>query len=139
MPIRLYDDRTDRDRVLALWRQCFSYTAPYQDPAAAIDLKLAQDDGLFFVATDAAGRVVGTVVAGFDGHRGWLYSLAVDPALRRQGTGRALVNAAIAALRARGCPKVNLQVLPENSAVTAFYEKLGFVTEERISMGRRLG
>ena len=138
MSIRTYDDRLDRALVLALWRQCFSYTAPHQDPAAAIDLKLKEDDGLFFVATDAAGRVVGTVVAGFDGHRGWLYSLAVDPALRRQGTGRALVAAAVAALKARGCPKVNLQILPDNSTVIAFYEKLGFVTEERISMGRRL-
>ncbi|AHI63280.1 GNAT family acetyltransferase [Burkholderia thailandensis] len=134
-------ERGDTDAVLAVWRDAFpSYSdasAPHRDPRRSIELKLATQPELFFVAI-AGGRVVGTVMAGYDGHRGWLYSLAVEPRARRFGIGRALLAHAEAALAARGCPKVNLQVLPGNDDACRFYEALGYCAEERISFGKRL-
>ena len=84
-------------------------TAPHNDPATAIRKKLAVERDLFFVAENA-GAVIGTVMGGYDGHRGWIYSVATDPAHRRQGIGSALLRRMEAALRERGCLKINLQV-----------------------------
>ena len=92
---------------------------------------------LFLVA--ARGDViVGSVMAGYDGHRGWLYYLAVAPALRRQGIGRLLMQAAEARLLADGCAKVNLQVRTSNLEVVAFYEALGYSPDDVVSLGKRL-
>ncbi len=77
-------------------------------------------------------------MSGYDGHRGWLYAVAVKPEFRRKGIGRQLVNHAVSALMNIGCPKVNLQVRSTNAAVVAFYKAIGFSTEDRISMGKRL-
>jgi ribosomal protein S18 acetylase RimI-like enzyme len=77
-------------------------------------------------------------MGGYDGHRGWIYSLAVSPPARRRGIGTALMRHAERELAARGCPKVNLQVLASNSGTVEFYKKLGYVVEERVSMGRLL-
>ena len=79
--------------------------------------------------------VIGTAMAGYDGHRGWLYTVAVSPGHRRRGVGTALVRHAVAALRTAGCIKVNLQIRSSNLAVRGFYESLGFAAEERLSMG----
>lgn len=91
---------------------------------------------------DAAGlagsRIVGAVMAGYDGVRGWIYHLAVAPDCRRRGYGAQLVRAAEAGLRTLGCPKVNLQVRSSNRDVVAFYRSVGYEVEERLSMGRRL-
>lgn len=136
MTIREYDDSQDRSGVVALWNEAFGVRSGRHDPNVSIDLKLKAADGLFFVAADPT--VIGTVMAGYDGHRGWIYSVAVATSRRRQGVGAALIRHAELALRARGCPKVNLQVMPENAQVAAFYEQLGFSVEPRISMGKRL-
>src|SRR5690606_34749784 len=122
----------------ALWRACFPGDPPHNSAAAAIPAKLEVQPELFLVAEEE-GRVIGTAMAGWDGHRGWLYAVAVDPARRRGGVGRALVRAAEARLAALGCGKVNLQVRAENAGVAAFYEGLGYAVEERVSMGKRLG
>ncbi|KVE44813.1 GNAT family acetyltransferase [Burkholderia sp. BDU5] len=131
----------DTDAALAVWRDAFpaysDASTPHRDPRRSIELKLATQPELFFVAI-AGGRVAGTVMAGYDGHRGWLYSLAVERGARRLGIGRALLAHAEAALTARGCPKVNLQVLPGNDDACRFYEALGYCAEERISFGKRL-
>ena len=124
--------------VAALWEACFPDDPPRNRAAAAIPAKLAENDGLFFVAEGPAGEVQGTAMAGYDGHRGWLYAVAVNPQLRQRGIGRALVEHACADLAARGCGKVNLQVREGNEAVAAFYEELGFEREPRISFGRLL-
>lgn len=126
-----------RQGVIALWNSVFGQQTAHRDPALAIDKKLALPDGLFFVAV-AEGRVTGTVLAGYDGHRGWLYSVAVDPACRGHGLGSALIGQAEAALTAKGCMKINLQVVSANREVTAFYESLGYSVEPHISMGKRL-
>jgi ribosomal protein S18 acetylase RimI-like enzyme len=124
--------------IAALWRACFPDDPPRNRAEAAIPAKLAQDDGLLFVAEGAEDEVLGTVMAGYDGHRGWLYAVAVAPAQRQRGIGRALVEHACAALAARGCGKVNLQVRDGNEHVLAFYEQLGFAREPRVSLGRVL-
>jgi ribosomal protein S18 acetylase RimI-like enzyme len=93
---------------------------------------------LFFVAV-LDDRVVGTVMAGYDGHRGWMYSLAVDTAQLRHGIGTRLVAHAEAALTVRGCPKVNLQVLSAKEEVREFYEALGYRADAVVSLGKRLG
>ncbi len=98
---------------------------------------MARDPDLFLVAVDD-DRVIGTVMGGYDGHRGWIYSMAVDERERHRGVGSVLMDEIEKALRALGCLKVNLQVVPSNSGVVDFYERLGFSVEDRISMGKRL-
>ena len=100
-------------------------------------MKVARDPGLFLVAV-SDGRVVGTAMGGYDGHRGWIYSLAVDENERHRGIGTVLVRAVERKLRGLGCLKVNLQVMPDNKGVVGFYQGLGFSIEDRISMGKRL-
>lgn len=134
--ILTYDDTRHRDGVAALWREVFGYPAAYNEPAFAIDHKIAVDD-LFWVA-EADGAVLGTVMAGYDGHRGWIYSLAVAPDRRGRGLGSRLLNHALAALKALGCVKVNLQILEANKAVRRFYEANGFTVAPCLSMGRIL-
>lgn len=133
--IRPYYDATDRAQVISLWRALLGYNVPHRQPALSIDNKLACADGLFFVA-EAQGQVVATAMAGYDGHRGWLYAVAVEPAYQRQGLARQLVGVAEQALTALGCVKINLQVLASNQATAAFYETLGYEIEPIISMGK---
>ena len=125
----------DRDAAEAVLAACFDYPTAYNAPAASIRRKAAAADGLFWVAEDG-GAVVGTVMAGWDGHRGWIYSLGVLPGHRGSGIGTALMRRALDELAARDCPKVNLQVVEGNRGVVDFYARLGFKVEERISMGR---
>jgi ribosomal protein S18 acetylase RimI-like enzyme len=136
MQIRPYED-CDEQAVVTLWREALPDGAPHNDPAAAIRKKLAVGRDLFFMAT-VDGAVVGTVMGGYDGHRGWVYSLAVDSRHRCRGIGTALVRRLEEALAERGCLKVNLQVRASNARVVAFYEKLGYGVEDRVSMGKRL-
>ena len=129
----------DRDVVVALWARVFGEGAPRNAPGPMLDRKLAQGDGLVWVAEDRpGGAIVGAVAAGYDGVRGWIYHLAVDEAHRRRGIASALLRAAEAELVRRGCPKVNLQVMGSNAAVVALYEAAGYAVEDRISMGRVL-
>lgn len=134
MKIRNYES-ADCAHVVELWDAVFPGSIGHNDPKASIDRKLAADDGLFFVSVDG-DSIVGTVLAGYDGHRGWLYSVAVAPDRRRDGIGSQLIRHAEQALAQRGCPKLNIQVRADNAAVVAFYESLGFQIEERISMGK---
>ncbi len=133
--ITSYIDAVHRSQLMGLWEAVFGYDTAHNSPGLAIDKKLALADGLLFVAL-IDGCVVGSVMAGYDGHRGWLYSVAVDAAQQKQGLGSALVRHAEAALAERGCMKVNLQVRTGNEAVTAFYESLGYRVEPRVSMGK---
>jgi ribosomal protein S18 acetylase RimI-like enzyme len=137
MEIRVCQE-TDEPAVVALWNQVFGYPEPRNDPATAIRRKLAAQRNLFFVAVDEEGKVIGTVMGGYDGHRGWIYSLAVDPAYRRQKVGSALIRHVENALAEHAAPKINLQVFPANSGAIEFYRKLGYCVEERISMGKVL-
>lgn len=136
MHIRPYDD-SDESAVIALWNDVLPDSAPHNDPATSIRNKLAVERDLFFVA-DVNASIVGTVMGGYDGHRGWVYSVAVDPGYRRRGIATSLIQRLQAALIRRGCLKMNLQVRSTNAEVIAFYKTLGFDVEDRISMGKRL-
>jgi ribosomal protein S18 acetylase RimI-like enzyme len=103
-----------------------------------IERKLRVQPELFLVAL-ADAELVGTVMAGYDGVRGWLHRLAVGVSQRRSGVGTALVRAAEAEMAKMGCPKVNLQVRATNAAVIGFYRALGYETDDNVSLGKRLG
>jgi ribosomal protein S18 acetylase RimI-like enzyme len=135
--IRTYEEG-DHDQVVALWRRVFPNARPHNDPAKSIALKQREQPELLFVAVDD-GRVIGTTMAGYDGHRGWLYHVAVDPDRQGGGIGTQLVRHAERLLAERGCVKVNLQVESDNGGVVSFYKRLGYDVEERVSMGRLLG
>lgn len=136
LKIRPYAD-ADEQGVLDLWNEVFTYSAPHNEPMAELQRKVATDRDLFFVAVSGT-QLVGTVMGGYDGHRGWVYLLAVTPSKQGGGIGRALMARLEAELKARGCPKINLQVRGDNEGVVAFYETIGFKVEDRISMGRKL-
>ena len=135
MKFRSYSSE-DRDQVISLWQRVLPDNQPHNDPSRVVDEKLSVDE-MLFVAEDT-GVIIGTAMAGYDGHRGWLYSVAVDPQHRRNGIGREPVETAVQALKSIGCIKVNLQVRSTNSQVVEFYESLGFAVEDRISMGKLL-
>jgi len=120
----------------ALWHEAFPDDPPRNRAAHAVPAKLAEQPELLFVAIEGEA-VIGSIMAGYDGHRGWLYSVAVASARNGEGIGRALVAHAEAALKARGCVKVNLQVRAGNPVV-GFYERLGYATEPRTSMGKEI-
>lgn len=129
-------DEADRAAVIALWKAC-GLTRAWNDPDADIDRKLALDDGGFFVAV-RNDQLIASVMVGYDGHRGWINYLAVDPSCRGDGIGRLIMDLAEQHLIARGCPKINLQIRVKNSGAIQFYERLGFSVDEVVSMGKRL-
>ncbi|MBX9664379.1 GNAT family acetyltransferase [Novosphingobium sp.] len=136
MEIRPYQ-AADFDGLDALWREAFPNDPPRNRAAQSVPAKLALNDNLLFVAVED-DQVLGSIMAGYDGHRGWLYSVAVREDAKRRGIGTALVQKAEAALRALGCCKINLQVRSTNAAVIDFYKGLGFSVEDHVSMGRLL-
>jgi ribosomal protein S18 acetylase RimI-like enzyme len=131
----------DLEALVALWHEVFPEyrdpTKPQRDPRANIERKLAQRDGLFWLAEGDDG-IVATAMAGYDGHRGWLYSVGVHPRVRRSGLARALVAHAEAALAQRGCPKINLQVMTVNESAQAFWRAVGYAPDLVVSFGKRL-
>jgi ribosomal protein S18 acetylase RimI-like enzyme len=153
--IRPFEER-DRAGLVDLWRRC-GLTRPWNDPDLDIDRKLDAGGDLLLVAHDPAARVgdelvgdelvgdvsigdvlVGSVMVGYDGHRGWINYLAVDPSRRRRGIGERLMAVAEQRLLAVGCPKINLQIRRTNLGAVEFYRSLGFVEDEVTSMGKRL-
>lgn len=136
MKIRPYT-ASDRQAVAALWREVYPDAPAHNHPETDIQRKLAVQRELFFVATEGP-ELVGTAMAGYDGHRGWVYYVVVSPRHRRQGIGTALMAQVEEGLAGLGCPKLNLQVRATNYEVVRFYEKLGYEVEERVSMGKRL-
>ena len=130
-----FEDAVHGRQVVTLWETVFGYKAAHNSPRLVIDKKLAIDDQLFFVAT-AEEAVVGTIMAGYDGHRGWIYSVTVATSHRHKGIGSLLVSHAERELTSRGCVKINLQILEENEDAVQFYSSLGYSVEQRISMGK---
>ena len=127
---------TDEQQVIALWERC-GLLRPWNDPHRDIARKLLVQRELFLVGK-IDGRIVGTVMAGYEGHRGWVNYLAVDPDYRRRGFGHTLMKEAERRLLEMGCPKVNLQIRAENEDAVSFYERIGFTRDEVLSMGKRL-
>lgn len=132
----------DAEAVADLWRAC-DLVVPWNDPAEDLALKHAFQPDLLFVGLEddrdeSCDRILATVMAGYDGHRGWINYLAVDPEHRREGLGRQMMEVAERALRDLGCPKINLQVREGNTDVLAFYERIGFHLDPTVSLGKRL-
>lgn len=125
------------EEAVALW-QASGLTRPWNDPHADLARALTGPTSTVLAAEDEDGRLLGTAMVGHDGHRGWVYYLAVQPALRRSGLGRALMHASEEWLRERRVPKVNLMVRTTNSAVIAFYEALGYKDGEVVVLGKFL-
>jgi ribosomal protein S18 acetylase RimI-like enzyme len=137
MMIRPYEP-TDESAVIDLWCLC-GLTRAWNDPRRDISRKIAIQPEMFLVAiAQATGALVGTVMAGYEGHRGWINYLAVAPEFRRQGIARSLMSEAEKRLHIAGCPKINLQVRASNAEVVAFYRAIGFEVDAVISMGKRL-
>jgi len=134
--IRPFLDK-DEAAVVELWEEVFAGDPPWNAPADMIRRKKTVQPELFLVA-HSQEKVFGTVMAGFDGVRGWIHHLAVSPSLRRRGVATCLMRAAEEGLTKLGCPKVNLQVRSTNAGVIAFYRAVGYEVEERASMGKRL-
>jgi len=136
--ISVFDDATDCEGVVDLWVEVFGYETAHNDPRLVISKKTQVSDELFHVAKSETGKIIGTVMCGYDGHRGWIYSLAVLPEFRRTGIGLALMEAAEKSLVEMGCVKINLQIIEGNEIIQRFYEALGYSTEKRISMGKQI-
>ena len=126
---------SDRDALVALWSAC-GLLRPWNDPDRDIARKLAHDDDLLVLELD--DRLIGSVMVGFDGHRGWVNYLAVDPRHQGNGHGATLMIEAERRLALRGCPKVNLQVRAASKQAVGFYQHLGYVVDEVVSLGKRL-
>jgi len=126
----------DEDAVVALWGSA-GLTRPWNDPHRDIARKLRVRPEWLLVAV-AGAEIVGSVMVGYDGHRGSVNYLAVLPAHRRAGVGRALMAAAERVLREAGCPKLNLQIRGTNRVAVGFYESLGYTQDDVVCLGRRL-
>jgi ribosomal protein S18 acetylase RimI-like enzyme len=129
-------DAADTDAVVKLWDDC-GLTRPWNDPHRDIERKLGLQPELFRVVEDD-GHVIATAMTGFDGHRGWIYYLAVHPSRRGEGHARELISDAERQLIDLGCPKIMLMVRVDNSAVVELYEHLDYVAESTLVMGKRL-
>jgi ribosomal protein S18 acetylase RimI-like enzyme len=133
--IRSYQ-AADQSAVIDLWHRC-NLVVPQNDPRKDIEMKSQVQTELFFVGA-IGSRIVATLMAGYDGHRGWIYYLAVDPDYQRRGMGRRMMERAEASLKKRGCSKINLQVRTSNPDVISFYEHLGYSNDNVIGLGKRL-
>ena len=132
MEIRKFRSR-DREPLIQLWKTVFPDDPAHNEPSSVLEAKLKVDDLIFVVEQE--GGIVGACIAGYDGHRGWLYAVAVEPEYRRRGIGKRLVQTAMDSLKEMGCIKVNIQIRSTNTEVAAFYRSLGYSVEDRLSMG----
>jgi ribosomal protein S18 acetylase RimI-like enzyme len=126
----------DEAEVIRLWEHC-DLVVPQNDPGDDIARKLKVQPELFLVGL-MQGRIITTIMAGYEGHRGWINYLAVDPEHRRKGIGRTMMAAVEEKLSRMGCPKINLQVRETNSAVIEFYQRLGYLSDHVIGLGKSL-
>ena len=135
MEIRVFVE-ADTDAVVDLW-QLADLTHPNNDPFLDIKRKMNDSPWGFLVAMD--GRtIIGSIMVGYDGHRGWINYLACHPNHRRRGVAKSLMNEAKNLLLERGCPKINLQVRSGNESAVKFYESIGYSDDNVISFGLRL-
>jgi len=125
-----------REALIELWKKC-NLIVPQNDPIEDIQRKLEFQPDLLFIAL-LDGKLIGSVMAGYEGHRGWLNYLAVLPDYQKRGYGRKLVEKAIAELEELGCMKLNVQVRESNISAVRFYERLGFRDDHVVSLGLRL-
>ena len=133
--IRQYEEK-DEKGVIALWQEC-NLLRPWNNPERDIQRKLKVDRELFLVGS-IGDKIIASVMGGYEGHRGWVNYLAVDPSCRKKGIARKIMSEIEAKLISIGCPKVNLQVRAENTEAMAFYEKIGYGNDNVVGYGKRL-
>jgi ribosomal protein S18 acetylase RimI-like enzyme len=133
--IRVYRP-SDDEALVRLWKAC-GITRPWNDPRRDIARKKSMQPDLFFVAVRDE-VLVGSVMGGYDGHRGWAYYLAVLPEYQKQGVARRMMTALETALAKQGCPKLNLMVRSNNTAARGFYQRLGYGRDEVVTLSKRL-
>lgn len=126
----------DQSDVVQTWLDC-GLTTPQNNPLKDIERKLRVDPDLFLVGI-ISDKVIATVMGGYEGHRGWINYLAVAPAMRRKGYARQLMETVEPLIKAKGCPKINLQVRATNTDVMAFYAALGYLDDDVVGLGKRL-
>ena len=126
----------DEEALVSLWKMC-KLTVPWNNPYKDIARKLKVQAELFLVGY-LEDKLIASVMAGYDGHRGWINYFAVHPDFQARGYGKQLMDNVENGLRELGCPKINLQIREGNDKVLTYYQKLGFVEEKRINMGKRL-
>jgi len=129
-------ETADEPSVVQLWKDA-GLTVPWNDPHRDIQRKLAVQSDLLLVGS-IDGKIVASVMAGYDGHRGWVYYLAVQPDLQRGGIGRQMMEEAEARLKSLGCPKIDLMVRSSNTQVIEFYKSIGYKIVDVVTMGKRL-
>ena len=135
MEIRPYQE-TDQLPVVQLWTDC-GLVVQWNNPHLDISRKLKVHREMFLVGS-IKGQIVSTVMAGYEGHRGWINYLAVHPEFQSSGIGKLIMEEAEKLLRKIGCPKINLQVRSTNINVIEFYKNIGYKIEDVISLGKRL-
>lgn len=127
----------DAPAAVELWQQA-GLTRPWNDAAGDFGRAVAGPASAVLGVHDATGALTGTAMVGHDGHRGWVYYLAVAPQARGTGLGRALMAACEQWLAARGIPKIQFMVRTDNTAVIGFYDHLGYDQQDVVVLGRRL-
>ncbi len=135
MHIQPYSPQYEKE-VIALWARC-NLTRPVNNPQKDIERKMKVNPDLFLIGL-IDGKVAATAMGGYEGHRGWVYYLGVEPALQKKGLGRQIMQALEGKLIAKGCPKINLMFRTDNAGVEKFYEKIGYKRDDVIEMGKRL-
>ena len=137
LKIRAYEPQ-DRDQLITLLKEAFPDDPPWNAPHRLIDDKLNHSPQGLLVGITGNNTLASAILAGYDGHRGWINTLCVLQSHRGQGFGKAMIEAALAQLKKEGAVKINLQIRGDNTGLHRYYESLGFVTEDRISMGIKL-
>ena len=127
---------SDSEAVVSLWQSC-KLVVPCNDPLKDIERKMKVDPHLFLVGI-LDGKVIASVMGGYEGHRGWINYLAVSLQHRRKGYARQIMEAVEGKIRAMGCPKINLQIRMTNLEAIKFYESIGYKDDQVVSFGKRL-
>ena len=128
--------KSDTDAIIRLWHDC-KLVVPWNSPAKDIQRKLETDADLFLVG-EFDDKLIASVMGGYDGHRGWIYYLAVAPMYRNRGFAQNMMAEMESRLTELGCPKINLLVRNTNIEVIEFYQSLGYITDQSVSLGKRL-
>ncbi len=128
--------REDERHVIDLWVRC-NLTVPWNNPKEDIERKMKEAPDLLFVG-EIENRIVASCMAGYDGHRGWIYYLAVSPERRGGGLAKQMVRRAEERLKEMGCPKINLMVRKTNTGVIDFYKKVGYNDDPVVVLSKRL-
>ncbi len=135
MKIREYQESDEKD-VIELWFKC-DLVLPGNNPKGDIERKLKVDHDLFLVG-NVNGKIVASVMGGYEGHRGWINYLAVDPKYQRSGYGRLIMEAVEERIKEKGCPRINLQVRSANKGVIEFYQAIGYTGDNVVGLGKLL-